>query len=146
MLLSSFNPLRRKMVHLLLTTPEALPEKENIGGGELSEYEKGMWKKPFLGTCASVLGESPQLTYRIHRATDYLLEEIEATETPFKLREFPPPEPITRSGIITFNEIRYGGHVFKLMVPIKVEPEPSTEGWILYHEELSILVSPQFNP
>jgi len=41
--------------------------------------------------------------------------------------------------IRTFNEIRYGEHLFKLMVPITAEAEPSTEGWILYHEDLSIL-------
>ena len=68
-----------------------------------------------------------------------VLKEIEATENLFKLREFPSPEPITRRRIITFNEIRYGGHLFKLKVPIKVEAELSTEGWIQYHEELCIL-------
>lgn len=127
------------MVNLLLINPEGMPEDEYIEGGELSEDVKGMWKKSFLGTDTFVPRESPHLTYRIHRATDDLLKEIEATENLFKLREFPPPEPITRRGIITFNEIRCGEHLFKLKAPIKVEAEPSTEGWILYHEKLSIL-------
>ncbi len=127
------------MESLLLIKPEGMLEEENIGG-DLSEDVKGMWKKSFSGTDAFVPRESLHLTYRIHSATDNLSKEIAATENPLKLREFSPPEPITSRGI-TFNEIRYGGHVFKLMVPIKVEPEPSTEGWILYHEELSILAA-----
>lgn len=127
------------MVNLLLINPEGMPEEENIEGGELSEDVKWLWKKSFFGTDAFVPGESPHLTYRVHhRATGALLKEIEATENLFKLREYSPPEPITRRGI-TFNEICCGEHLFKLKAPIKVEAEPSTEGWILYHEDLSIL-------
>ena len=126
------------MVNLLLINPEGMLEEENIEGRELSEDVKWMWKKSFFGTDAFVPGESPHLTYRVHRATGDLLKEIEATENLFKLREFSPPEPITSRGI-TFNEICCGEHLFKLKAPIKVEAEPSTEGWILYHEDLSIL-------
>ena len=127
-------------MELLLTKLEALPgNKGNIEVGEHPEFVEGGWKKPFLGTGGSVPGESPPLTYRPHRTTDDLLEEREATENLLKVKGFLPPEPITEKGIRTFNEIRYGEHLFKLMVPIKVEAEPSTEGWILYHEDLSIL-------
>lgn len=108
-------------------TPEGMPREENSEG------------RAYLGTGALFLGESPHLTYRICRATDEVLEEIEATENLFKLREFPPPEPITRRGITTFNEIRSGEYLFKLTAPIKVEAESSTDGWIIYYEELSIL-------
>jgi len=41
--------------------------------------------------------------------------------------------------IRSFNEIRYGDYLFKLVVPIMVEAELHTEGWIIYHEDLSIL-------
>jgi len=124
---------------LLQINPEGMPGEENIEGRERSEDVKEIWEKSPLGTGAFFLGESHHLTYRICRATDDLLEEIEATENLFKLREPPPPEPITRRGIITFNEIRCGEYLFKLKAPIKVEAEPSTDGWILFHEELSIL-------
>lgn len=124
---------------LLLTNSEALPDKVNSEVGEHSEFVEGRWKKSFLGTGVTVPRELPQLTYRPHRATDDLLEEREATENLLKVKGFLPPEPITEKGIRTFNEILYGEHLFKLMVPIKVEAEPSTEGWILYHEDLSIL-------
>ena len=63
--------------------------------------------------------------------------EIGATETHF--RGTLPSEARTRREIITFNKIGYGKHLFKLKLPIRVEAEPSTEGWILYHEELRIL-------
>lgn len=124
---------------LLLINSEALPDKVNIEVGEHSEFVEGRWKKSFLGTGVSVPRALPQLTYRPHRATDDLLEEREATENLLKVKGFLPPEPITEKGIRTFFEIRYGEHLFKLMVPIKVEAEPYTEGWILYHEDLSIL-------
>lgn len=41
---------------------------------------------------------------------------------------------------IKIDEIRYENHVFELLVPIEVEVEPSSEGWILYYEDLYILI------
>jgi len=65
--------------------------------------------------------------------------EIEATETHFKGTL--TSESRIRREIITFNTISYGKHLFKLKLPVKIEAEPSTEGWILYHDELSILAA-----
>ncbi len=48
---------------------------------------------------------------------------------------------LTSQTMVTFNEIPCDGHALKLRAPIEVEPEPSAEGWILYHEELSILAA-----
>ena len=62
---------------------------------------------------------------------------IGATET--HLRETLPSEMRTRREIITFNKICYGKHLVKLKLSIRIEAELSTEGWILYHEELGIL-------
>jgi hypothetical protein len=65
--------------------------------------------------------------------------EIEATET--HLKETLTSESRKQREIITFNTISYGKHLFKLKLPIKIEAEPSTEGWILYHDELRILAA-----
>ena len=62
---------------------------------------------------------------------------IGATGTHFRVNL--PSEMRTGREIISFNKICYGKHLFKLKLPIRVEAELSTEGWILYHEELRIL-------
>lgn len=41
----------------------------------------------------------------------------------------------------SFNEIRYGDHLFELVVPVMVEAELHTEGWMIYHEDLNILTA-----
>ena len=39
----------------------------------------------------------------------------------------------------SFNEIQYGNHLFKMVVPVMVKVELHTEGWMIYHEDLNIL-------
>lgn len=71
----------------------------------------------------------------VRQYADLFPYENVAVTTFEKDEELQVIEKQTRS----FNEIRYGNHLFKLVVPVMVEAELHTEGWMIYHEDLNIL-------